>query len=394
MKMGEKIKVLILINELLRGGAQRIVLDIAKNIDSQKFDLKIVYLKSHANFPADSQTVLQEVLKTGIPVIAIEGKKRFVFGDAWKLYKLVRKEKPDVVQTFLPYAGILGRIVARIAGVRRITSVQCNLPIAYSKRTYWLDKITLSLATVWTGATEGIELSYGGSVQPFSKDAWNTKRKHYTIVAGVDLPVFDATIKAVDRNVKRKEIGLTSEDKVIMMTARLISWKGHVDLVGAMAFISPKAHLVLVGWGPLEAELKKQAQDLGVDNRIHFLGARNDVIALLKTADVYVQAHSRSPDGKIWMGPNTSQMEACAAYVPSVSTAVPLIEYLIEDGKTGTLARPNDPQDLARAINFQIDNPDKTKEMVVNARRRIEERYSIYAMIKKYEELYQNMSVM
>ena len=56
---------------------------------------------------------------------------------------------------------------------------------------------------------------------------------------------------------------------------------------------------------------------------------------LLKTADVYIQAHSRATDGSIWMGPNTSQMEACAASIPSVSTAVPLIESLIEDGVTG-----------------------------------------------------------
>jgi glycosyltransferase involved in cell wall biosynthesis len=386
-----KIQVVILINELLRGGAQRIVLDIARNIDRKRFALQVVYLKAGTNFAPDAQTVLGELEASGTPVTCLSGGPHFSFAEAIRLYRFLRRERPHVLQTFLPYAGILGRIIGRLARVPHIISVQCNLPIAYTKKNYWLDKLTLPFAETWIGATEGIEQSYGDSVEPFTREAWQKGRRHFTIVAGVDLPVFDAKIAKTDRNAKRRELGIAKTDTLIMMTARLISWKGHADLIRAMQFLPLSTHLALVGWGPLEAELKAQAEKEGTSKRIHFLSSRNDVIELLAAADIYVQAHSYAADGSVWKGPNTSQMEACAARVPSVSTAVPLIETLIEDGVTGILAQPNDPRDLARAILFLYEHPDNAQRLAQAARKRVEERFSLASMIHSYEGLYEAM---
>lgn len=385
------IRIVILINELLRGGAQRIVLDIAQNIDRKRFALQVVYLKADTNFSRDAQTVLSELEASGIPAVCLSGGPHFSFTEAIRLYTFLRRERPHILQTFLPYAGILSRIVGRLARVPHITSVQCNLPAAYDARTYWLDKLTLPFAETWTGATEGIEQSYGGSVEPFTRKAFQGGRKHFTVVAGVNLPLFDTQIAKVDREAKRREIGIAKADTLVMMTARLISWKGHTDLVGAMQFLPVSMHLALVGWGPLEAELKAKAEKEGTAGRIHFLGSRNDVIELLATADIYVQAHGYAADGSVWNGPNTSQMEACAAHVPSVSTVVPLIETLIEDGVTGILARPNDSTDLARAILFLHEHPNDAQRMAEAARKRVEEHYSLTSMIHSYESLYEAM---
>ena len=138
--------------------------------------------------------------------------------------------------------------------------------------------------------------------------------------------------------------------------------------------------------------MKFQTKKEGVDKRVHFLGSRSDHIELLKAADIYVQAHNYTAEGNVWKGPNTSQMEACAAGVPSVSTAVPLIDTLIEDGVTGILARPNDPFDLARAITFLCEHPDDARRFAQAARVRVEERYSVSKMVNAYEELYENVN--
>ena len=138
-----KIKIVILVNELLRGGAQRIILDIAKNINRTVFSLRIVYLKSHENFESNIKTLAGEIETSGIPVTCLYGGKHFSMGEAWQLYRFLRNEKPDVLHLFLPYAGILGRIIGRYAGVKAIVSTQCNLPLAYSPKIYWLDKLTL-----------------------------------------------------------------------------------------------------------------------------------------------------------------------------------------------------------------------------------------------------------
>lgn len=381
------VRVTILINELLLGGAQRIVLDIMRGIDREHFALEVVYLKSHKNFGA-RQTLLEDACATGIPVVSLEGKERFHMRDMLRLYQHLRRTRPDIVHTFLPYAGILGRIAGRLSGVSRIVSTQGNLPAAYGKKIYWLDRLTLFLARAWIGATEGIELAYAGSSAPFSRVLWREGRRHYTILAGVDLPRFDGRLLKADRERMRRELAVPEGAPLVMMIARFVSWKGHADLIAALLLLPPSVHLALVGWGPLEAKLREEVRRAGLSSRVHFLISRSDIPELLCATDVYVQAHARDPHGRIWVGPNTSQMEACAAGVPSVSTAVPLIERLIEDGVTGIVAKPNDPRDLARAIKTLLDDKGLTKRLAENARTRVKERFSTEAMVRAHEELY------
>lgn len=411
---------MILVNELLRGGAQRIIYDIARTIDKDRYDLHIVYLKGHQVFDANTKSLLEEVISTGVRITPIDGGRKFSYREFDAVRKLLVAEEPDMLHTFLPYAGIIGRVAGRLAGVRSIVSTQCNLPLAYTAKVYWLDRLTLPLASAWTGATEGIEDAYGGSIAYVGEELWKKGRRHYTIVGGVDLSHLEQTLARTDRKAKRRTLELPEDAVVLMMVARLISWKGHQALIEAMQYLDPKAHLVLVGWGPLEGELKAQAARLGVESRVHFLGARSDVYELLAIADVYIQSHEYAPTGEkrilaaaqdlaryfwnkvnkkypqgvqhrygeVWKGPNLSQVEACAAGVPSVSTNVPLIEYLIEDGVTGTLAEPNNPQDLARAITWVIEHPEEAKVLAVEAKKRVEERYTVASMVRQYEALY------
>src|SRR3989344_784355 len=204
------LSVVIIVNELLRGGAQRIILNLARDIDKGKFSITVVYLKSHKNFGPDAATLEDELRQTGIRVISLEGAQRFTPTDLLKLIRLLRNEKPDIVHTFLPYAGTLGRIAARIAGVPRIVSVQCNVRVAYDFWRYWLDRATLILAHAWIGATEGIELEYGGSVAHFSKEEWNRGRRHFSIPSGVNMEAIAESLAQLDRSKKRRELEVPS----------------------------------------------------------------------------------------------------------------------------------------------------------------------------------------
>ncbi|HEY4514279.1 MAG TPA: glycosyltransferase [Candidatus Paceibacterota bacterium] len=382
------LSVVIIVNELLRGGAQRIILNLARDIDKGKFSITVVYLKSHKNFGPDAATLEDELRQTGIRVISLEGAQRFTPTDLLKLIRLLRNEKPDIVHTFLPYAGTLGRIAARIAGVPRIVSVQCNVRVAYDFWRYWLDRATLILAHAWIGATEGIELEYGGSVAHFSKEEWNRGRRHFSIPSGVNMEAIAESLAQLDRSKKRRELEVPSDGVMILMTARLIRWKGHHDLLRALVHLPDSVHVFCAGWGPLREELLALARELRVSDRYHLLGARSDIYELLGAADVYVQAHSAAPGGRIWNGPNASQVEACAAGVPSVSTSVPLIEYLIEDGITGKLAEPNDPSSLSAAIKWMIDHPKEASSLGKAGRERVRERYTLERMVNQYEDLY------
>lgn len=382
-----KRKVLLVVNELLRGGGQRIVLDTAKTIDASQFEVAIVCLKSAEMFTGES--LYSEADDSGVRVIQIGGMPGTSVWEAIKLWKLFVLEKPDVVHTFLPYAGVIGRITARLAGVPRIFTTQCNLAVAYTPFWFLLDSVTLRLATAWIAVTEGIELSNASSASHFSKDLWNEGRRHFTVVAGVDLPAFDMRLTETHREDTRTALGLSEESVMVLMIARLVLWKGNGDLVAALEHLPNHAHVFIVGWGPMEKELLLQAKELGVEDRLHLLGARNDVIELLAASDVYAATHKRETNGNIWMGANIAQMEACAAHVPSMSTAVPYIENLIEDHVTGLLAEINNPKDIARAIHELSINKEQAQRFADAARKRVEERYSLAAMMSVYEELYQ-----
>jgi len=248
--------------------------------------------------------------------------------------------------------------------------------------------LTLPLATTWTGTTEGIEQSYGGSVAYFSEELWQSGRRHFSIPGGVEPDKIRTAVTATDRVAKRQNLGLKVNDVVILMVARLISWKGHRYAIAAMPHLPENTHLLFVGWGPIAEELQQQAIKLEVADRVHLLGARSDVYELLAVADIYLQTHSIESNGKMWMGPNLYQVEAAAVGVPAVSTAVPLVEYLVEDGVTGTLAKPNNGVDIARAIRWVIDHPEESRIRATAAVIRVGERYTLAHMVDQYERLY------
>lgn len=391
--MKKPVKVAILVNELLRGGAQRIILDMVRGLDRADFEIVVVCMKDAGVFGEHGATSLHASFEaTGVRVVSVAHRREWSFGEFFRLYTILRAEAPDIVHTFLPYAGVIGRVIARMAGIQKTISTQCNVRVAYGFKEYWMDRLTLSLAHAWTAAAEGIEMEYGGSVTYWSEQAWQEGRRHYTLTGGVDCSAVDAALSHLDRAAKRAELGLRDGESMVMMTARLVSWKGHEDIIDALALVPPNMHLYLAGWGNRHQTLVRRAESLGIQDRVHFLGSRSDVYELLGAADVYVQAYSRTPEGRVWMGPSLSQMEACAAGVPSVSTRVPLIERLIEDGVTGKIAELNDPKSIAAAIEWIVGHPVEARRMAKRARTRVEENYSIRSMVSAYRSLYEHIA--
>lgn len=388
----EKIKVVIIVNELLRGGAQRMILDAVQNYSRDTFDILVVTLKACADHGSGEETIRAEVEAGGTRVVEINGGQRFSFSEFYRLFRFLKEEKPDIVHTYLPYAGTIGRVAGRLSGVKAIISTQCNLPSAYSKKVYWLDLLTLPLAHKWTAATEGIESEYGKTVAYVSENLLREGRRHFSVVAGVNLEKLQKLKDGFDRVAKRTELGLTDTDIAVMMTARLISWKGHAHFVDAIQYVPKNVKVFFVGWGPLEKQLKKQRDDLGLTEQIAFLGSRNDVPELLLAMDIYAQTHVKSADGKIWVGPNTAQMEACAAGVPSISSAVPQVDFLIQDKITGLLYTPGDSSALAKAIVYMVEHKEKALKMAFEARKVVESKYTARAMTCAYELLYAYMA--
>ena len=113
----------------------------------------------------------------------------------------------------------------------------------------------------------------------------------------------------------------------------------------------------MVGEGTLHADLEQLAKHLGISEQVKFLGARRDIPALLKQANLFVFP-------SLWEGLGIAVLEAAMAKVPIVATAVDGILDIIEDNQTGYLVEPGDSEDLQFTMEKMLANPGRAKFMV------------------------------
>ena len=168
----------------------------------------------------------------------------------------------------------------------------------------------------------------------------------YVPGVGIDLKKFNAGY--VNKERKRKEIGVSADDFVLLSVGELIPRKNHEVVIRALSVLKQLDKLnhieyVICGRGAYEADLKKLAEELGVADHIHFLGYRNDISEICNCADLFVfMSHQE--------GLPVALMEAMACGLPAVCSNIRGNTDLIEDGVTGLLAN-NTPEKVAQSIS-------------------------------------------
>jgi glycosyltransferase involved in cell wall biosynthesis len=170
----------------------------------------------------------------------------------------------------------------------------------------------------------------------------------------------------------RVRLGFAATAPLVGCVANLRPVKGHEVLLDAFAAACahlPEARLALIGEGPAEASLRERARALGILDRLHFLGLRDDVPDLLRAFDAAVSAsHSE--------GLSNALLEAMASGLPTVATSVGGNTELLEDGLLGTLVPPGDPAAMAIALRDLLTSPDRCRRLGAAARDRVRSRNS------------------
>jgi len=384
MNQKRKIKVLALINSLAPAGAERLLLQIAEHIDKDKFDFVVCYLEKE-------KSLLDEFKKLRIKTIGLEINHKLDMRVIRRLYKTLKNEKPDILHTHLPYAGIIGRIIGRLAKVPVIISTQHNVASSFKKILLLFEKLTFPLANVITCVSEGVEQSFFDQSNVFSMEVLRNNYKHFTIYNGVDVEKIEKIVERTDFITKRKEFDLNENDKVITIVARLIKWKGHLDLISAFSKVAEyfsSAKLLIVGWGDLEPELRKKTEELNLENKVIFLGKRNDVYEILKISDIFVLPYNYIGLFK-GEGVGIAILEAMACKKPVITTISPGIERAIINGKTGILVPQGDPKALSEAIINLLEDPDKLKKIGEEGFGLVKNKFSVQNKTKEYEKVYE-----
>jgi len=213
----------------------------------------------------------------------------------------------------------------------------------------------------------------------------------------VDLARFDACV--LDRGEARARLGLPSEGAVLAVVAQITPWKGQDDAIAVLASLvrrHPGARLLLIGSAKFDSSatrydnaayldsLRRQAGALGLSSAVHFLGERDDVPEILRAVDLLLVPSWEEPFGR-------SIVEAMAAGVPVVATAVGGPPELLGDGESGITLPPQQPRVWARVVEELLGDPARMAAMGERGRRQARRRFGAEshagAVLEVYEEV-------
>jgi len=160
----------------------------------------------------------------------------------------------------------------------------------------------------------------------------------------------------------KREKGFNEDTPLVISVASLSKQKDHVTLIKAIAHLQ-NVHLLIVGDGSLKTKLHEFSISLGLNNRVHFLGYRNDVPELLAAADVFVMSSH-------WEGFGLAVVEAMAAGVPVIASDVPGLSEVIEHGKSGLLFPARDEAKLAENIRLLLKDKHRRQQLINEGKKR------------------------
>jgi glycosyltransferase involved in cell wall biosynthesis len=189
----------------------------------------------------------------------------------------------------------------------------------------------------------------------------------------------DAMASPVPRSVLAPDDGTP----VVLTVARLDGQKGITHLLDAISAM-PRASFAIAGDGPNRAALEARAASLGLNDRVRFLGHRQDVPSLLAASDLFVLP-------SLYEGLPLSVLEAMAAGVPVIATAIGGTDEVVRDGETGTLVQPADAGALASAIARTLADRERASRLALAARSLVAREYSVPAMVRAVSRLYDEL---
>jgi glycosyltransferase involved in cell wall biosynthesis len=313
----------------------------------------------------------------------------------YQLTNLIRQQQYDIVHVHTPIAAVLGRIAAKLAGVKRIIYTSHGLPFHDRSlpKEYALYSNVEKFAGLFTDLTisqnhEDIATAIKLGISPPDKIAY--------LGNGVDIDRFNRDRLDPNHQLQlRKSFNIPdSADLIIGTIGRLTRKKGAGYLIEATAKLVPQfpnLHTVIIGSAligdpePIQAELIDRINTLGIEKNVTFTGgSRKDIPELLGLLDIFTLptfTHEGLP---------RSIVEAMSMGLPVVTTDIRGCREVVIDGETGFIVPPEDSDKLAAALEILLANPDLRRAYGAASRNRVEAEYDENLVFQRLEEYYTN----
>jgi glycosyltransferase involved in cell wall biosynthesis len=374
-----RITIAHLITELNMGGAERMLEKLVSRMDRKRFRSIVVSM-------TDIGPIGEKIIADRIPVFnlgMVSG--RFNLIRTVKFFRFLRRESVDIIQSWLYHADLLGLVVGKLVGVRRIVwGIRCSDMDFRNYRA--LTSLIVKVNSKLSFMTNSIVVNSVMGKKVHQKIGYR-KKKMIVIPNGFDTEKFypDKTAKKFLLD----QMGLLNDTILIGIVARWDPMKDHENFLKAACVLAEKeasVHYIMVGLG-VDSENQRIRSFMNnsiLKDRLHLLGLRKDVARIMAALDI---VSSSSAYGE---GFSNTLGEAMACGVPCVVTDVGDSARIV--GDTGRVVPPKDPQALANAWKGLIDIGQEGRHSLgLLARKRIKEHFEISKVVKQYEELYTSL---
>jgi len=363
-----KIKIAHIVFSLNVGGLEKLVVELAKRIDKDKFSTSVWCLTGEG-------TLSKELSAIGIKVFYFNKKGGVDIRLPFRIARALKKEKIGIVHTHDSSANLYGSVAAKIAGTKVIVNTEHGGIYFETRRKRLANRILCLL--------NDREICVSNNVKDDLRRMGLYNKKLVVIHNGIDFDRFNVSI---GKSGIRKDFGLNSSDFIITTAGRLSGEKNQrliLDAARPVLEKIPEARFIIAGDGPLRNELQEYAGKLKIADKVVFLGERSDIPRILKMSDCFALSSNYESFG-------LTILEAMASGIPVIATDVGGVKEIVRDGETGVLIQKEDAGLLAQAVIKIKNDPGCSGKIVTRAKEMVKNRYRIEKMVQDHEDLYLN----
>jgi glycosyltransferase involved in cell wall biosynthesis len=362
-----KTRVLHIVPDLMPYGLEKMVASLVLLADRKQFEPAVVSL-----YGRQEGSLATELEASGARVFHLDKRRGLDLRMFPRLRDVFSQFRPDIVHTHnyvlrytLPVAA-LARPKAQVHTIHNVADQEVD------RLGMWLQNKAFHRRTV-------TPVAIAGEVAASMERVYGIRNPEL-IPNGI--PVREFSHRSGVREAWRAKEGFAPGDLLVACVARFFPQKNHHTLLIAFSQLrGVNAKLLLAGDGYLESEIRGQAGQLGISDRVHFLGRRDDVPSILAASDLVALA-------SLWEGNPLSVMEAMAAGKACAMTAVGAIPELMEHGRSGFVVAPGDAKALADAMQVLLDDDALRSQVGAAARERALRKFDHRLMVDAYQDLY------
>ena len=294
----------------------------------------------------------------------------------WKLSRIIRDLRPDIVHAHDPHAVALASLALSFLTSGNCPKLVASRRVAFHLKAHAFSRWKYHQVNCFIAASNAIhQMLIGDGIDP---------NRVVTVYEGIDLHRIQAEPAA---NI-HAEFWLPTHAPVVGAVAALTQEKGHRYLIDAAALVVrevPDARFVILGEGELRPVLERQIKELHLDKHVVLPGFRADILSFIKSFDLFVMS-------SLFEGLGTSLLDAMALSKPTVASDTGGIPEVVSHGETGLLVPPRDARALASAIGKLLQDPDRRERMGRAGLDRVNRLFSAERMVEKTIGVYRNLA--